>query len=68
MTLNCPLTTNLLRTYYELTMEFRLPSNLQSELLAYDPKLKQLQQEQNPRVTKAKPKFPLGAVFDLIPY
>jgi hypothetical protein len=48
-------------------MEFRLPSNLQSELLAYDPKFKQLHQEQNPKVTKAKPKFPLGAVFDLIP-
>ena len=48
-------------------MQFQLPSNLQSELLAYDPKLKQLHQEQNPKVTKAKPKFPLGAVFDLIP-
>ena len=63
MTLNCP----LLRTYYELTMEFRLPSNLQTELLAYDPKLKQLAREQNPKAVKAKPKFPLGAVFDLIP-
>jgi len=48
-------------------MQFQLPSNLQSELLAYDPKLKQLHQEQNPKVTKTKPKFPLGAVFDLIP-
>ena len=48
-------------------MQFQLPSNLQTELLAYDPKLKQLQREQNPTPTKAKPKFPLGAVFDLIP-
>jgi hypothetical protein len=48
-------------------MQFQLPSNLQSELLAYDPKLKQLQREQNPKASKAKPKFPLGAVFDLIP-
>jgi hypothetical protein len=48
-------------------MEFRLPANLQTELLAYDPKLKQLQREQNSTPTKAKPKFPLGAVFDLIP-
>ena len=63
MTLNCP----LLRTYSELTMQFALPSSLQSELLAYDPKLKQLQREQNPKASKAKPKFPLGAVFDLIP-
>jgi len=56
-----------LRTYSELTMQFQLPSNLQTELLAYDPKLKQLQREQNPTSNKAKPKFPLGAVFDLIP-
>ena len=48
-------------------MQFALPSNLQTELLAYDPKLKQLQREQNPKAAKAKPKFPLGAVFDLIP-
>jgi hypothetical protein len=48
-------------------MEFRLPANLQVELLAYDPKLKQLHRENNPTPTKAKSKFPLGAVFDLIP-
>jgi hypothetical protein len=48
-------------------MQFQLPANLQTELLAYDPKLKQLQREQNPTPTKAKPKFPLGTVFDLIP-
>jgi hypothetical protein len=48
-------------------MQFQLPSNLQSELLAYDPKLKQLQRDKTPKDTKAKPKFPLGAVFDLIP-
>ena len=48
-------------------MQFALPSNLQTELLAYDPKLKQLAREQNPKAPKAKPKFPLGAVFDLIP-
>ena len=48
-------------------MQFALPSNLQTELLAYDPKLKQLQREQNPKAAKAKPKFPLGTVFDLIP-
>jgi hypothetical protein len=48
-------------------MQFQLPSSLQSELLAYDPKLKQLQRDKTPKATKAKPKFPLGAVFDLIP-
>jgi len=48
-------------------MQFQLPSSLQSELLAYDPKLKQLQGDKTPKATKAKPKFPLGAVFDLIP-
>ena len=48
-------------------MQFQLPSSLQSELLAYDPKLKLLQQKQTSKATKAKPKFPLGAVFDLIP-
>jgi hypothetical protein len=48
-------------------MQFQLPSNLQAELLAYDPKLKQLQRDKTPKDTKAKPKFPLGAVFDLIP-
>jgi hypothetical protein len=48
-------------------MEFRLPTNLQTQLLAYDPKLKHLQREQKSTEPKAKPKFPLGAVFDLIP-
>jgi hypothetical protein len=48
-------------------MQFALPSNLQTELLAYDPQLKQMYRAQNAVAAKAKPKFPLGAVFDLIP-
>jgi hypothetical protein len=50
-------------------MQFQLPSNLQTELLAYDPKLKALVAEQT-RLNKkpgAKPKYPLGNINDLIP-
>lgn len=48
-------------------MEFRLPSNLQSELLAYDPALKALARQNKPGSTKAKSKYPLGAPTGLIP-
>jgi len=50
-------------------MEFRLPTNLQSELLAYDPQLKALarQQKTNNKPVK-KSKYPLGNVPHLIPY
>ena len=48
-------------------MEFRLPSNLQQELLAYDPALKKLAAEKKQANPKAKAKYPLGNVNDLIP-
>jgi len=48
-------------------MHFQLPSNLQQELLAYDPKLKALaKQAENKKSTK-KPKYPLGNIPHLIP-
>jgi len=47
-------------------MQFSLPSNLQQELLAYDPKLKALAKETKVKTTK-KPKFPLGKIPCLIP-
>jgi len=47
-------------------MQFSLPSNLQQELLAYDPKLKALAKETKAKTTK-KPKFPLGKIPCLIP-
>jgi hypothetical protein len=50
-------------------MEFRLPLNLQTELIAYDPQLKALARQQN---TNKKPvkksKYPLGNIPHLIPY
>jgi len=48
-------------------MQFQLPSALQQELLAYDPKLKALVKEQAPKKAGAKPKFPLGNIPCLIP-
>lgn len=47
-------------------MHFQLPSTLQQELLAYDPKLKALAKETKAKTTK-KPKFPLGKIPCLIP-
>jgi hypothetical protein len=48
-------------------MHFQLPSNLQQELLAYDPKLKALVKEQEPKKTSKKAKYPLGNIPHLIP-
>jgi hypothetical protein len=50
-------------------MEFRLPLNLQTELIAYDPQLKALARQQNAtkKPTK-KSKYPLGNIPHLIPY
>ena len=47
-------------------MHFQLPSALQQELLAYDPKLKALAKETKAKTTK-KSKFPLGKIPCLIP-
>ena len=47
-------------------MQFSLPSNLQQELIAYDPKLKALAKETKPKTTK-KAKYPLGKIPCLIP-
>ena len=47
-------------------MEFRLPTNLQAELVAYDPQLKALARTQKQSTTK-KSKYPLGNPVDLIP-
>jgi hypothetical protein len=48
-------------------MQFRLPENLQVELLAYDPALKKLAQNNAPKSTKTKSKFPFGQPNHLIP-
>lgn len=48
-------------------MQFHLPSNLQQELLAYDPKLKALAKENQPKKTTKKAKYPLGNIPHLIP-
>ena len=48
-------------------MHFQLPSNLQTELLAYDPTLKKLAQQNKPKTQTKKAKYPLGNVNDLIP-
>jgi hypothetical protein len=48
-------------------MHFALPSNLQQELLAYDPKLKALVKEQEPKKSTKKAKYPLGNIPHLIP-
>jgi hypothetical protein len=47
-------------------MEFRLPPNLQSKLIAYDPELKALARTKRSTTTK-KPKYPLGNPPALIP-
>ena len=48
-------------------MQFQLPSNLQTELIAYDPKLKALAKEKQSRKTTKKAKYPLGNIPHLIP-
>jgi hypothetical protein len=48
-------------------MQFQLPSNLQTELLAYDPTLKVLAKETKTKTTK-KAKYPLGNIPHLIPH
>jgi hypothetical protein len=48
-------------------MHFALPSNLQQELIAYDPKLKVLAKKQQPKKDSTKPKYPLGKIPYLIP-
>ena len=63
MTLNCA----TLRTYSEHIMQFRLPSNLQTELLAYDPVLKKLARSNNPKPKTKKSTHPLGNPKGLIP-
>jgi hypothetical protein len=47
-------------------MQFQLPTNLQTELVAYDPQLKALARTQKQSTTK-KSKYPLGNPVDLIP-
>ena len=47
-------------------MEFRLPANLQSKLIAYDPELKALARTEKSTTTK-KSKYPLGNPPALIP-
>jgi len=48
-------------------MLFQLPKNLQVELLAYDPTLKQLARTTNSKTKSAKPKFPLGQPHSFVP-
>jgi hypothetical protein len=48
-------------------MQFQLPSNLQTELLAYDPTLKVLAKQTKQTTTK-KAKYPLGNIPHLIPH
>ena len=50
-------------------MQFKLPSNLQTELLAYDPTLKVLaKQAQAKAAPTKKAKYPLGNIPHLIPH
>ena len=49
-------------------MHFQLPSNLQQELLAYDPKLKALVKDNQPKKATKKAKYPLGNIPHLIPH
>ena len=60
MTLNCPFLSST------QLMQFQLPSNLQQELLAYDPALKKLAKATK-KPTKPKAKYPLGNVPRFIP-
>ena len=48
-------------------MQFQLPSNLQTELLAYDPRLKALAKAAEPKKETKKAKYPLGNIPCLIP-
>lgn len=49
-------------------MEFQLPTNLQTELLAYDPTLKKLARQEKAETSKTKkPKYPVGLPPVLIP-
>jgi len=48
-------------------MQFKLPSHLQQELLAYDPQLKTLVKDKEPKKTTKKAKYPLGNIPHLIP-
>jgi hypothetical protein len=48
-------------------MQFILPSNLQIELLDYDPTLKKLARDAKLKAKSNKPKFPLGQPIDIIP-
>lgn len=48
-------------------MQFQLPENLQVELLAYDPTLKQLARTTNAKIKSAKLKFPLGQPYTFVP-
>ena len=48
-------------------MQFQLPENLQVELLAYDPKLKQLARTTDAKIKSKKPKFPLGQPYGFVP-
>ena len=61
MTLNCPFLLPI------QLMQFALPSNLQQELLAYDPKLKALAKQQENKKPAKKAKYPLGNIPHLIP-
>jgi hypothetical protein len=48
-------------------MQFQLPSNLQTELLAYDPKLKALARDKEPKKASKKSKYPLGNIPHIVP-
>ena len=48
-------------------MLFQLPKNLQIELLAYDPTLKQLARTASSKTKSTKPKFPLGQPYSFVP-
>jgi len=48
-------------------MQFQLPSNLQTELLAYDPKLKALACDKEPKKASKKSKYPLGNIPHIVP-
>jgi len=49
-------------------MHFQLPSNLQQELLAYDPKLKALAKQAENKKPAKKAKYPFGNIPHLIPH
>ena len=48
-------------------MQFFLPQNLATELIAYDPTLKKLARTAKPASKSTKSKFPLGQPYDIIP-